>query len=565
MECFCFLGHVHDKMADGKTPFEKRCCQKFDGPSIPFGTLVEYIPITAKDKSRVHQFGKTTLNGLFSGYVLRAGGGWSGDFRSTRNWRQKVAKPRSIRKRRTRISACNRPRPSVIAEGHIKPEDKKGKTTEDSWRTSFLVSRPTTLLKYIDVMRQTQTSLNNLFEHSIIDLWTEAKGVSLSGELIGTTRFQMLRTRLREGYNCVMDGLRKSTRLADQTVSGLQLGDLSKTQGENRLRNGQKQVPNCKQHAATVESMWYLLTDDNDHFKVIADARLKLEKDTAPALPCCEKDDRRGKPQAVELSDPENTGARRSVKRQHTDHIAEYLGSLHYSLGHNPVSVQEAVKIPDAKAAVDKEWNQFKTIPALDVKKVRPKFEVIRQARKDWKPVRFANLLDLCHMMKAELAKHLQKYKVRVVLRGDDVKDEGYRAVFTVQGASESQMPRGRVLGHHLKASWYGWRTSDAISVYSSQNDRSSQIVTNAERRMSWNLVRNSSTTKKDQKSWNTVGDPRGTSWKTLKWSPMGRPSMGKNICRCDIWKMVGREDQHGIAFTCLRSSDCSCRFVWMI
>ena len=209
MECFCLLGHVHDKMADGKTPFEKRCCQKFDGPSIPFGTLVKYIPITAKDKSRVHQFWKTTLNGLFSGYVLRAGVGWSGDFRSTRNWRPKIPKPRSIRKRRTRISVCNRPRPSVIAEGNIKPEDKKGKTTEDSWRTSFLVSRPTTLWKYIDVMRQTQTSLNNLFEHSIIDLWTEAKGVSLSGEWIGTTRFQMLRTRLLEGYNWVMEGLRK--------------------------------------------------------------------------------------------------------------------------------------------------------------------------------------------------------------------------------------------------------------------------------------------------------------------------------------------------------------------
>ena len=44
-----------EKMADGKTAFEKRCGQKFDGPSIPFGTLVEYIPITAKDKSRVHQ------------------------------------------------------------------------------------------------------------------------------------------------------------------------------------------------------------------------------------------------------------------------------------------------------------------------------------------------------------------------------------------------------------------------------------------------------------------------------------------------------------------------------
>ena len=47
----------YDKMADGKTAFENIYGEEFDGPSIPFGTLVENIPITAKDKSRIHQFG----------------------------------------------------------------------------------------------------------------------------------------------------------------------------------------------------------------------------------------------------------------------------------------------------------------------------------------------------------------------------------------------------------------------------------------------------------------------------------------------------------------------------
>ena len=66
-------------MADGKTASEKRYGKTFDGPSIPFETLVEYIPITAKDKSIIHQFGQKTLKGRFSGYVLRAGRVWSGD------------------------------------------------------------------------------------------------------------------------------------------------------------------------------------------------------------------------------------------------------------------------------------------------------------------------------------------------------------------------------------------------------------------------------------------------------------------------------------------------------
>ena len=36
-------------------------------------------PITAKDQSRIHQFGKKVLPGLFLGYALYAGGTWKGD------------------------------------------------------------------------------------------------------------------------------------------------------------------------------------------------------------------------------------------------------------------------------------------------------------------------------------------------------------------------------------------------------------------------------------------------------------------------------------------------------
>ena len=51
----------------------------FEGPIIPLGSLVEYHPITAKDQSRIHQFGKKVLPGLFLGYELYAGGIWKGD------------------------------------------------------------------------------------------------------------------------------------------------------------------------------------------------------------------------------------------------------------------------------------------------------------------------------------------------------------------------------------------------------------------------------------------------------------------------------------------------------
>ena len=79
MECYTCLRNVTDLLSDGKTPYERRFGQPFEGPIMPFGSLVEYYPITAKDQSRIHQFGKKVLPGLFLGYALYAGGIWKGD------------------------------------------------------------------------------------------------------------------------------------------------------------------------------------------------------------------------------------------------------------------------------------------------------------------------------------------------------------------------------------------------------------------------------------------------------------------------------------------------------
>ena len=57
---------------NGKTTYERRFGQPFNGPIIPFGSLVEYHPTNAKDQSRIHQFGRKVLFGLFLGYALYA-------------------------------------------------------------------------------------------------------------------------------------------------------------------------------------------------------------------------------------------------------------------------------------------------------------------------------------------------------------------------------------------------------------------------------------------------------------------------------------------------------------
>ena len=61
MECFSFLRNIQDLLSGGKTPYERRFGKPFNGPITPFGLLVEYYSVSAKDQSRIHQFGKKSL------------------------------------------------------------------------------------------------------------------------------------------------------------------------------------------------------------------------------------------------------------------------------------------------------------------------------------------------------------------------------------------------------------------------------------------------------------------------------------------------------------------------
>ena len=67
----------------------------------------------------------------------------------------------------------------------------------------------------------------------------------------------------------------------------------------------------------------------------------------------------------------------------HEDHIAgKGNNSLqHYNLVHKFIPMPQAMKIPAAKAAVDKEWEKLEKISAWNLTKVRSKKEVIDEAR----------------------------------------------------------------------------------------------------------------------------------------------------------------------------------------
>ena len=86
-------------------------------------------------------------------------------------------------------------------------------------------------------------------------------------------------------------------------------------------------------------------------------------------------------------------------------------------------------------------------ISAWNLTKVRSKSDVIDEARTKGAKVHFASLMDICHLKNAELEAKHQKYKGRVVLRSDIVKDDsGSYAVFPEQVSPASQMTAAKVM-----------------------------------------------------------------------------------------------------------------------
>ena len=79
----------------------------------------------------------------------------------------------------------------------------------------------------------------------------------------------------------------------------------------------------------------------------------------------------------------------------------------------------------------------------------------------------FGNLMDLCHEKHSELPVELREYKGRVVLRGDQVKDEiGFHAVFTEQGTSSSDISTAKFIDAIARMPVNVEENSDAVGAY---------------------------------------------------------------------------------------------------
>ena len=114
---------------------------------------------------------------------------------------------------------------------------------------------------------------------------------------------------------------------------------------------------------------------------------------------------------------------------------------------------------PEAKAAVDKEWENQRQCQHGTQGRVRSKSAVIRQAKKDGKHSslrEFDGPLSLEGRRTCKTPPEIQG--ASCAPGGQRQRRKGYRAVFTEQGASASQMAAAKFLDTISK--WYGWRNN---------------------------------------------------------------------------------------------------------
>ena len=281
-------------------------------------------------------------------------------------------------------------------------------------------------LKYIDVSRTTHTNLDVKQEKRIDDHWNIDGSRDFPDPWTGFTQFTLLEEKSPEGY---MWSRRRLTRKQLTSRPDHFWPEIWKTMGKNAKLKEKQKWSNEKLHlenARKLRGIYFIDPEDKEFKETMKNARKKLETPIAPAMPCkiMRKNCGNGASNKIKtrlaciLEAGESARLRmgESLPTHHEDHIAGRRDNslLHYNLVHKIIPVPQAIKIPAAKAAVDKEWEKMEKFSAWNLTKVRSKLEVIDEARTSGAKVHFASLMDICHLKNAELEAKHQSTKVEL-------------------------------------------------------------------------------------------------------------------------------------------------------
>ena len=139
-------------------------------------------------------------------------------------------------------------------------------------------------------------------------------------------------------------------------------------------------------NAIRLRGIYFIDPEDKEFKETIKNARKKLETPMAPAMPCktckkCKHGETRGKTNECKTRLACILEASESTRLRMEDSLPNWgpycrkgSNSLqHYNLVHKFIPMPQAMKVPAAKTAVDKECEKLEKIPAWDLTTVRSK------------------------------------------------------------------------------------------------------------------------------------------------------------------------------------------------
>ena len=213
-------------------------------------------------------------------------------------------------------------------------------------------------------------------EKRIDDYWNVDGSRDLSDPWIGFTQFTLLEEKPPDGY--MWSGVRLTSKQLTSRPDHL-WPEIWKTMGRNAKLKEKQKWSNETLHLENARKLRGISFIDPEDKESIKNARKKLETLIAPAMPCkiMKKNCGSGTSNKIktrlacilEVSESTRMRMGNSILHHHEDHLAvKGNNSLqHYNLVHKFILMPQALKIPAAKAAMDKEWEKLEKISAWNL------------------------------------------------------------------------------------------------------------------------------------------------------------------------------------------------------
>ena len=227
-------------------------------------------------------------------------------------------------------------------------------------------------LKYLDILRKTSTSIKDFKYSEIADFWTSPEaGVDLQEPWQGTTVFQLLRPKAKQGHHWVYGRetrSQKSTRPGD--IHPLEWPRMSSSAKKDAIESWKKEGPKRDSARATRGISQVEASDEEHYTKQLAKAIATNATPKAPAMPCMpvamiaskanfeRKFEELGTKFAQKLDKKQGKNI---PSRPHQDKIAEagHASEEYFAMVHKAVAINKAMQIPEAVKALDKEWKKL--------------------------------------------------------------------------------------------------------------------------------------------------------------------------------------------------------------